>query len=181
MVDCPTVLGQILDTIGWDAIPARHVEFTGADPVLPTNFRIGSAGAATVAATGLAAADLWELRTGQRQNVAVDVRTAAMALRSERYLRLLGKQPKPSWDAISGFYQAGDGRWIQLHCNFPHHRDGTLEVLGCANQRDAVTAALAGWEAGKLEDALENYPVRSIIEEVVSKVAVPTDYRRTDS
>ncbi len=33
----------------------------------------------------------------------------------------------------------------------------------------------------KLEDALENYPVRSIIEEVVSKVAVPTDYRRTDS
>ena len=33
----------------------------------------------------------------------------------------------------------------------------------------------------KLEDALENYPVRDIIAEVVSNVTVPTDYRRTDS
>ncbi len=154
MVDCQTVLSRILDTIGWDTIPAGHVEFAGTDPVLPTNFMVGTAGAATIAATGLAAADLWELRTGQRQRVSIDVRTAAMALRSERYLRLLGDQPKSSWDAISGFYQAGDGRWIQLHCNFPHHRDGTLKVLDCANERDAVAAAMTGWKAGKLEDAL---------------------------
>ena len=33
----------------------------------------------------------------------------------------------------------------------------------------------------KLEDALENYPIRDIIAQVVSNVAVPTDYRRTDS
>ena len=47
---------------------ADAVTFTGGtDPVLPTPFRIGVAGAATLAATGLAAADLWELRTGRRQ------------------------------------------------------------------------------------------------------------------
>jgi hypothetical protein len=37
----------------------------GADPVLPTPFRIGAAGAATLAASGLAATELWQVRTGQ--------------------------------------------------------------------------------------------------------------------
>jgi hypothetical protein len=44
---------------GWPEERAREVEITGgADPVLPTPFRIGAAGAAALAATGLAAADL---------------------------------------------------------------------------------------------------------------------------
>ena len=60
----------------------------GTDPILPTPFRIGVAGAATLAATGLAAADLWELRTGRQQSVAVDVRQATASLRSGHYMKL---------------------------------------------------------------------------------------------
>jgi hypothetical protein len=60
-------LRTILPVAGWPEERARMVEITGgADPVLPTPFRIGAAGAAALAATGLAAADLWELRTGRR-------------------------------------------------------------------------------------------------------------------
>src|SRR5207245_1819861 len=40
------------------------------------------------------------------------------------------------------------------HCNFPHHRDGVLRVLGCDGTREAVTVAVAGWKAAELEDAL---------------------------
>ena len=66
-------LRTILPIAGWPEERARAVEITGgADPVLPTPFRIGAAGAAALAATGLAAADLWELRGGRRQDVAVD-------------------------------------------------------------------------------------------------------------
>ena len=50
-------LGTILPIAGWPEERARAVEITGgADPVLPTPFRIGAAGAAALAATGLAAA-----------------------------------------------------------------------------------------------------------------------------
>ena len=50
-------LRQILPTVGWPSDAAADVAFTGGnDPVLPTPFRIGVAGAATVAAAGLAAA-----------------------------------------------------------------------------------------------------------------------------
>jgi hypothetical protein len=54
-------LRTILPIAGWSEGQVADVVFTGgADPVLPTPFRIGVAGAATLAATGLAAAELWQ-------------------------------------------------------------------------------------------------------------------------
>ena len=64
------VLRKILPVVGWSEDQAAAVAFTGgSDPVLPTPFRIGVAGAATAAAAGLAAAGLWQARTGRRQQV----------------------------------------------------------------------------------------------------------------
>src|SRR5262245_46789409 len=64
-------LRTILPFAGLSAARADAVEFTGGtDPILPTSFRISATGAAALAATGLAAADLWELRTGRKQSVA---------------------------------------------------------------------------------------------------------------
>ncbi len=146
-------LDQILDTVGWDRIPSSHVKFTGSDPILPTNLKVGGAGAATIAACGLAAADLWELRSGRRQDVSMDVRSAAMSMRSSRYVHIVGEETKPAWDALSGFYRTADDRWVQLHCNFAHHREGTVALLGCADTRESVAAAVATWQAARLEDA----------------------------
>src|SRR5437660_7855910 len=78
-------LRTILPIAGWGDTQAADVMFTGGvDPVLPTPFHIGAAGAATLAASGLAAAELWEVRTGRRQRVTVDLRQATAALRSGR-------------------------------------------------------------------------------------------------
>jgi crotonobetainyl-CoA:carnitine CoA-transferase CaiB-like acyl-CoA transferase len=131
-----------------------EIVVTGRDPVLPTNFLLGTAGSAAIAAGGVAAADLWYVRTGRRQHVTLDMRAAAAALRSDRYLRIDGKPPSNLWGRISGFYQTRDGRWIQLHCNFPHHRDGVLALLGCDNDATAVAQAVATWDGQRLEDAL---------------------------
>lgn len=149
-----TALAGILDTVGFDLIPARHVDFTGTDPILPSNFLIGTAGAASIAACGLAAADLWELRTGRQQDVGIDLRTAAIAMRSSRYTRQIGGEASGGMASISDFYQCGDGRWVQLHCNFPHHREGTLKILRCEGTKEAVAKALKGWEATTLEETL---------------------------
>ena len=75
-------LRTILPIAGWPRNAPRPVEFTeqGPTPSLPTPFRIGVAGAATLAATGLAAAELWEIRSGRRQSVAVDLRQATASL-----------------------------------------------------------------------------------------------------
>ena len=148
-------LRTILPMAGWSAEQAARVSFTGeADPVLPTPFRIATAGAATLAATGLAAADLWTLRTGRQQDIAVDVRQATASLRSGHYLKVGDGALSAGRNPIMGFYPAKDGHWSYVHANFPNHRAAALQVLGCAENRDAVARAVATWDAADLEEAI---------------------------
>jgi crotonobetainyl-CoA:carnitine CoA-transferase CaiB-like acyl-CoA transferase len=148
-------LRTILDAAAWPADRAAAVTFSGgADPVLPTPFRIAAAGAATLAAAGLAAAALWELRTGRRQEIAVDVRQAAASLRSGHYMALGDGKLSAERNSIMGVYPARNGRWSYLHCNFPNHRAAALKVLGVPEDRQAVARAVAGWDALELEEAI---------------------------
>jgi len=148
-------LRTILPIAGWPEERARAVEITGGtDPVLPTPFRIGAAGAAALAATGLAAADLWEVRTGRRQEVAVDLRQAVASLRSGHYLQVNGAKVRSERNPVMGMYPAKNGRWSYIHANFPNHRAAALRVLGCEENREAVRQAVAQWDALELEEAI---------------------------
>ena len=148
-------LRTIFPATGWSADRAGEVEFTGGtDPILPTPFRIGVAGAATLAATGIAAADLWQRRTGRRQSIGVDVRQATASLRSGHYLKVRGDQVSSERNSIMGFYPTKDGRWSYIHANFVNHREAALKVLGCEESREAVTRAVAAWDAADLEEAI---------------------------
>lgn len=140
---------------GGEVAALDRATLTGADPVLPTNFKIGTAASAVIAGAALAAAELWRLRTGRGQSVAVDARAAVAAFRSERYLRVNGRVPPDVRGPIFGFYRTRDLRWIQLHGAMPHHRQGILGFLGCEATREAVAAAVEQWDAEALEDALD--------------------------
>jgi len=148
-------LRTILPIAGWGEDRARAVEITGGtDPILPTPFRIGETSAAALAAVGLAVSDLWALRTGRRQDVAVDTRQATASLRSGHYMKLDGAPVSTERNTVMGVYPARRGRWSYLHCNFPNHRAAALEVLGVPEDREAVRKAVAGWDALELEEAI---------------------------
>jgi crotonobetainyl-CoA:carnitine CoA-transferase CaiB-like acyl-CoA transferase len=147
-------LEQVWAAAGGDPAALERVSLTGDDPMLPTDVRIGTAAAAVIAATGLAASELWRLRTGRAQSVAVEVRAAIAAFRSERYLRVNGGPAPDGRSPLFGFYPTGDGRWIQIHANMPHHHAGHVRFLGCEETRESMAAAVATWKAQDLEDAL---------------------------
>ena len=141
-------LRTILPVAGLAEERARAVEFTGgADPVLPTPFRIGETSAAALAATGLAVSDLWELRTG---------RQAAGRGRSAAGHRLAAQRPLPEMDGaevsternpVMGVYPAKNGRWSYIHANFPNHRAAALSVLGVRGEQGG--GAPGGGELGR--------------------------------
>ena len=148
-------LHTILPIAGWGDDRARAVEITGGtDPILPTPFRIGETAAAALAALGLAVSDLWALRTGRRQEVAVDTRQATASLRSGHYMKLDGAPVSTERNTVMGVYPAKNGRWSYLHCNFPNHRAAALGVLGVPEDREAVRQAVAKWDALELEEAI---------------------------
>jgi crotonobetainyl-CoA:carnitine CoA-transferase CaiB-like acyl-CoA transferase len=146
------ILRALWSDVGGDAAGLAIAVLTGAEPALPSSFRVGASAQAAIAAAGIAAAEIWRLRSGEAQRVAVDMRHAAIEFRSERYLRVAGRPAPELWDRIAGLYRCGDGRWVRLHTNFPHHRDGVLRLLGCAHERDAVAQALARRDAAAFED-----------------------------
>ncbi|MEV7006127.1 CoA transferase [Streptosporangium sp. NPDC051022] len=133
--------------VGVELPPLR---VTGADPVLPSVFRVGTAAAVTVGAVTATAAKLW----GGAREAEVDVREAAVAFRDERHFEIDGVA-QGGWAPLSGDYRSADG-WVRLHCNFDHHRDAALVVLGLPldADRDAVARACAGREAVEIEEAV---------------------------
>jgi crotonobetainyl-CoA:carnitine CoA-transferase CaiB-like acyl-CoA transferase len=148
-------LRTILPVAGLSEERARTVEITGGDdPVLPTSFRIGETSAAALAATGLAVSDLWELRTGRKQEVAVDLRQATASLRSGHYLKMEKAEVSHERNPVMGMYPAKNGRWSYIHANFPNHRAAALKVLGCEETKHAVRQAVATWDALELEEAI---------------------------
>ena len=131
----------------------ERIELSGEEPALPSVFRIGTAASACIGAAGLAASELWRLRTGAAQPVRVAMRHAAVAYRSERYLRVDGA-PVEGPHRAQSYFRDASGRWMQLHMAYPHHRKGILRELGCADDDGEIARTFTRRDAFEVEDAL---------------------------
>lgn len=146
-------LAGLWNAAGLDEAVRPETTLSGSDPVPPSTFAIGTAAVASIAAAGAAAAAIHRARGGPPQRVAVDMAHALTEFHSEHHLRIDGAPAHEGWDRIAGLHRCGDGRWVRLHTNLPHHRDGMLRLLGCDYDREAVGRALQGWTAEALETA----------------------------
>lgn len=146
------ILAQLLRNAGIPAEALDYANLTGAEPVAPSSFRVGTAAQSSIAAAALAACELGHQRGAPRQHVAVDMAHAASECSG--WFSLDGQVPDP-WDKFSGLYRCADGH-VRIHANFAHHREGALRLLGLdpatACRADAE-AAMQGWNALDFEDA----------------------------
>ena len=143
---------------------AGAVTVTGADPVFSTRFRIGETCAAVLGGVGVAVSDIWELKTGRRPKVSIDVRHAAAGLRSSVYLQRPGPDGafKPvvnknheAMRAITQPWPTKDGRWVLPHFGLPNLQARMQKLLGCELDPESVATAVAKWDALDLEAAID--------------------------
>ena len=148
------VIGSIWGAAGFSADALDRLVLTGSEPVLPSSFAVGTAAQASLAVAALAATGIGARRNGLRQQVRVDMRHAALECTGR--FEIDGRAPE-LWDRLAGLYLCGDDRWVRLHTNFAHHRDGILRLLalptGAETSRETVAAALRDWQAFAFEDA----------------------------
>src|SRR5437016_9176387 len=147
------ILADLWTLAGGDISALDAVTLTGEEPQLPSSFRVAAAAQTSIAAAGLAAAEIWKFRSGQSQGVSVDMVHAVAECRSERYLRVDDKPPPPAWDPTAGIYRTRDHRFVRLHTNFAHHRAAVCKVLACKPERDDIQAALMRWDGEAFETA----------------------------
>ena len=141
-----------------------ELEFTGSDPVLATKFRLAETASAALASVGVAVNDLWELKTGQRQSIAIDARAATAALCSNKYLQLQNENggfddvidsSHEANRALTGMYLTKDGRWVLPHFGLSNLRERMLRLLKADADRQSIAKAVAKWDALDLERAMD--------------------------
>lgn len=146
-------------------LPANEVTITGSDPFFRTPLRIGEVSAAVLAARGVAANDLWELRNGRRQTIKIDVRAAAATSQAGgeetyrrdengQYQRIPVSPEMRHMVELTQPWEAADGSWVLPHTNLPHLERRVLDVLGCESTVESIKTAVARWNSDELEDAI---------------------------
>ena len=143
---------------------ADEVTITGTDPVLSTSFKIGETCAAVLGGVGVAVSDIWQMKTGQRQRVAIDVGHASAALRSSTYLQRPGadgvfrpvvNKSHEAMRAITQPWPTKDGHWVLPHFGLPNLHARMLQLLGCEPNPGSVARAVEKWDALDLEAAID--------------------------
>lgn len=171
------------DLGGTAADGGGSVTFTGADPILRSHFRIGASMAIPAMGAGVGAAAVWKLRTGQGQDLKVDLRDAVWNVNPmvglvARQLQAAGRIPPAdpipanlTWmPTVNGLmmqaplgldhpmsfrpFATQDGRFLNFTGAYPHLSDRILNTLKCPPNLQAIEAASRKWNALELEDAL---------------------------
>lgn len=133
------------------------------EPSIDSVFKLATAAQTSVGLAGLAASHYHHLNLPEEvtnsedyypQGVRVDSKHAVIEFFGERYYAVDGKV-LPTWldDPLSDLYPTRDGSFVRLGCNFPHHKEGMLELLGVPDGDKAkVAAALLKVDANAFAD-----------------------------
>lgn len=158
------------------------VTFTGADPIIRSHFRVGSCMAIAAMGAGLGAAAVWRERTGQGQDLTVDLRESvynvspligAILLMAQREGTIPAADPIPRdfvIPTVNGLmlqapvglgnpmsfvpFETKDGRYFNVTGVYPHLMDRALQTLKCPPGRDNIVKAFKQVNAFEFEEEL---------------------------
>jgi len=136
--------------------------FYGRDPIIPSPHRFGSMAAIGLAAKAVALAALWRQRTGEGQDIDVDVRKALRRFCGFFELKwetINGRPPAVLEDPLNPFldrnlfHETRDGRHVVAINIYPKLAARALSLLRCHASAESVRNAILQWRADDLEDA----------------------------
>lgn len=134
--------------------------FRGKNPLFSSVFRVGAASSLALMAKSVAAAKIWQMRTGKGQNISLDV--------SKGYRRIAGIREK-NWELLNGeplpteiepdnsfnvtLRRTKDGRFVQAFSPYPEARTAFSKFLGLGKNPDEVSVknAISKWNGKDLE------------------------------
>src|SRR5258708_2386322 len=160
--DFHSAVDRVLADVGLTAMDSGgKLTFYGQDPIVPSSFKFGAMAAVGLAARSIALAALWKSRTGEGQDIHVDVRKA---------LRRFCGFFEGKWETINGrgplllprdnpffelplFRRTRDGRHVVVLNIYPGLQARALNFLRCTNSSEAVGNAILQWRAEEVEAA----------------------------
>jgi len=156
-------LDDVLKDVGMSAADSGgKLSFYGRDPIIPSPHRFGIMAALGLAAKAVAIAAVWRHRTGEGQDIAVDVRKALRRFCGFFELKwetINGRPPVVLEDPLNPFinpnlfHETRDGRHVVAINIYPKLAARALGLLKCNANADSVRNAILQWSADDLENA----------------------------
>lgn len=160
--DLHGAVDDVLGHVGMStADSGGELSFYGQDPIIPSPFRFGTMAAAALAAKAVAISSLWRDRTGESQNIAVDVRKALRRFAGfyDRKWETINGRPPALTDPMNPFLElplfreTRDGRHVVALNIYPKSGARALSFLRCGVSVASLNNAILQWKADELETA----------------------------
>jgi crotonobetainyl-CoA:carnitine CoA-transferase CaiB-like acyl-CoA transferase len=162
-VDFHEGVNQVLADVGMSASDSGgQLTFYGRDPIVPSRIRFATMSGIGLAAKTIAAAAVWRDRTGQGQDVHIDIRKA--------YRRFSGFF-EGIWETVNGrspamgafennpflkmpfFRETRDGRHVVTLNFYPESHRRALNFFRCSDSVESLQNSILQWRADDLEAA----------------------------
>jgi len=156
-------VNQVLADVGMSAADSGgQLTFFGQDPIIPSRIRFATAAGIGLAAKTIAAAANWRDRTGQGQDIHVDIRKA---------FRRFSGFFDGIWETINGrspamgvfennpflkfplFRETRDGRHITTLSFYPKTHQRALKFFRCNDSLKSLQNSILQWRSDDLEVA----------------------------
>jgi crotonobetainyl-CoA:carnitine CoA-transferase CaiB-like acyl-CoA transferase len=135
------------------------VNFIGKDPVMPSTIKFASATALALAAKAAVMAAIWKQRTGEGQDIEIDIRKAAHRLSPfflGKFEKINGFSPgfpqEITAPLTAVFYKTKDGRHVIPVCPYDKLKLNLMKLLNVPEDPTLIAAAIAQWNADDLEN-----------------------------
>jgi crotonobetainyl-CoA:carnitine CoA-transferase CaiB-like acyl-CoA transferase len=161
--DLHASVNDVLKDVGLTAADSGgKVTFYGQDPILPSPHRFGATAAVGLAAKTIAVAALWRSRTGEGQDIHVDVRKALRRFYGffeGKWETINGRGPSMYFDRDNPFWEipfprkTRDGRHVVAINIYPRLHTRALNFLRATDNNESVNNAILQWRADELETA----------------------------
>ena len=139
------------------------VTFAGKEPVRKTVIKAGATTSCILAANAVADAAIWRERTGEDQDIHVDLRKAWIEQspwQKDALKCTMINGVSKAWNSnvfvlLPQIGRARDGRWMVLAPCYPSQQRKAMNLLRCGPDSEQFRAALARRESAELEEAAE--------------------------
>ena len=163
--DLTKAVDLILSEAGLDrSDQGGSLTFAGMDPIRKTHIKVGSAAAAVTAANAVATAILWRKRTGEGQDIHVDLRKvyAVQSPWQDILARstLINGVPQMMGGNVgqlgSILLPTRDDRWVILTSLYAANTVRACTLLDCGTDPTQLERAARKWDAEDLERAAQD-------------------------
>ena len=166
--DLLNVIDGLLGEVGLDRKDlGGKMTFAGMDPIRPTILKVGCASAAITGANAVASALIWKMRSGESQDIHIDLRKAYVSQSAWQdtlaKCTLINGTPHMYGGIVgqlgSFILPTRDGRFVMMTSLYASNTKRIMELLDSGTLPRQLEHAVLKWDAADLEKAAQDAAV----------------------